>query len=339
MPEQGQVSQSKNKGLPTDPHRRVLREVKKHLVQLIFATLALMVLGSYVRITESGLACPDWPLCFDRVVPPFDYQIFLEWIHRVYAACVGVYFGYVAFRILKVPSLRKALSTYLLIALGLFVWQVILGGLTVLKLLNPTIVSWHLVNATIFVALLIFIDAKLEFLTENNGNSARAHPVVYKLVLLSFVFIFFQIMVGGIVSSNYAGPVCADLPKCGGQWWPTQNPQGLIHMAHRFLGIFVLLAFSAMAIVTKLLNPHHNRVKLIYLSAALVYIQVAFGIALVFYEMPTWLRVIHLANALLCFALSTYLSSRFLLMENLNKREQRLTGSNRHPRVYSGAKI
>src|SRR5439155_9038716 len=59
---------------------------------LVTATLmfGLIVIGSIVRTTGSGLACPDWPLCQGQIVPPFQFNVLIEWFHRLVALLVSL---------------------------------------------------------------------------------------------------------------------------------------------------------------------------------------------------------------------------------------------------------
>src|SRR3989442_5864702 len=50
----------------------------------------LILLGGLVRITGAGLACPDWPLCRGRVIPPLEGPILIEYSHRLAAALVSM---------------------------------------------------------------------------------------------------------------------------------------------------------------------------------------------------------------------------------------------------------
>ena len=62
--------------------------------RLALATTLLMfgliVVGSIVRTTGSGLACPDWPLCEGRVIPRFEFHVLIEWFHRLLALLVSL---------------------------------------------------------------------------------------------------------------------------------------------------------------------------------------------------------------------------------------------------------
>lgn len=225
--------------MPVTAKFRLVSRLGLATVALMFA---LMVLGSVVRTTGSGLACPDWPLCHGRLIPPLQFNVLVEWFHRLVALLVSLLLastvGMVAFH----RELRARLSGLAGLAVLLLAVQVLLGALTVWKLLDPAIVGGHLA-----VALLLFTSMLL--LTLSAARAAREPAAVeprpdglLPLLSLSCIFIYAQAVLGGIVSASGASLACPDWPTCAGEWLPPM--QGLVglQMAHRW-GAYVLAAW------------------------------------------------------------------------------------------------
>ena len=132
---------------------------------LTLATLvgvfALIVLGGVVRITESGLGCPDWPLCHGRIIPPFDAATLIEYSHRLVASVVGL----LVLATLVVAWRRYRSRAWIfrpaLFGLVMVIGQSALGGAAVLTELESYIVMIHMAMAQALLACfaLVCLDA------------------------------------------------------------------------------------------------------------------------------------------------------------------------------------
>ncbi len=253
------------------------------------ATLLLMAFGATVRVHGAGLACPDWPLCFGQLVPQMDFRIFLEWGHRLVAGLISVVFLVAGVLVLRDPR-RRALAGGLVIAAAVtLLAQIVLGGLTVLHLLAQWTVTSHLLAANVFLAFVLLIGRRLR----QGGRAALGPgPVAVRVStgLLAFATLV-QLVLGGVVSSSYAGLVCTEWPTCfGGVWFPTFAGLIGLQVLHR-LGAYavVLIAIANAALVwndTALRRPAA-------LFLVLVVVQVVLGVANVILSLPVELAVLH----------------------------------------------
>jgi heme a synthase len=257
----------------------------------------LIVIGSVVRTTGSGLACPDWPLCQGRLIPPLQLNVLIEWTHRLVALLVSLAVVVLSVLTLAHATLRRRLGGLVILALSLLAMQVLLGALTVWKLLDPSVVSGHLA-----VALLIFATLLAYTRTARQASGAVPAPAATRPAGLMPVFLgattltYLQSLLGGIVSTHHAGLVCPDWPTCFGEWLPPL--QGLVglQMAHRF-GAYILTALVLAAAATARSAPDRRVRASGPLALGLVVIQVVLGVSNVYLRTPVWLSAAHLATA------------------------------------------
>jgi len=197
-------------GEQSQPKEKIRRLVWK----LCVATLILMAIGSATRVMNAGLACPDWPLCYGEIVPTqqMNLQVFLEWFHRLDAALIGL--GAIALTILSwwnrryLPHWLPWASTF---ALGLIVFQGVLGGLTVTELLRFDIVTAHLGTALLFFTTLLVIGTAL---TPYQGTGT-ADKLPW-LSLTAAILVYLQSLLGALVGSRWALHQCfAGRELCG----------------------------------------------------------------------------------------------------------------------------
>ncbi len=213
----------------------------------VLLTFALIMLGAYVRLSDAGLGCPDWPGCYGSL-SPFHAQddiakavaeqggehgpvsmgkAWREMVHRYFAKLLGLMvigIAVVAWR--RRAELRQ--SPALPIALvGVVILQGIFGMWTVTLLLKPAFVTGHLVGGLLTFSLLLWLWLR----QTAPPRYVDAEPVatMQAPVLLGVLVLSIQIFLGGWTSTNYAALACTDLPTCQGSWWPEMDFANAFH--------------------------------------------------------------------------------------------------------------
>ena len=270
----------------------------------VSATLmfGLIVVGSVVRTTGSGLACPDWPLCHGRLIPPLQFNILIEWFHRLLALVVGLGLLATAAWVFAHRAVRARLGGLAAVSVGLYLSQALLGALTVWRLLDPNVVSGHLAMGLLLFGTLL----RLGLVARHEGSAAAAAPRpagLLPLFALATAAIWSQAVLGGMVSTNHASLACPDWPTCNGEWFPTLTGLVGLQMAHRYgaYALVVLLALVAWRAGAASDVTVRNLGRALFL---LVLAQAALGVANVLLGIPVWVSALHLGNAALMLALS-----------------------------------
>lgn len=273
--------------------------IAAQLSVLIVMTFFLISLGGAVRAAYAGLSCPDWPLCFGEVIPDYQIQVYYEFIHRVLAGLVAIFAIYLAIRTWKLKNSSEAIRTTVIVALGVLVIQIIMGGLTVLEKLKPYIVTSHLGLGMSFFSSLLWWRFQL-------GDSKRSKngkmPLRFQsYTILSLIVVFCQIILGGLVSTNYAGVACPDFPLCMGELIPTLSGLQGLQVIHRLGAYTVAIVVTGLYLyASQRRNEPWMDVRYFNLTGWMliaVFIQIGVGISNVLFKTPPLITVTHLAVA------------------------------------------
>ncbi len=212
---------------------------KKTILFTLAFTLVVVVVGAFVRLTNAGLGCPDWPGCYGQLTPtqaaqdiakavaeqggthgPVSIQkAWHEMGHRYLAGVLGLLIlGIAVMAWVRRHSLAQ--SPWLASALlALVMFQAALGMWTVTLLLKPVIVTLHLLGGMATLALLTWLAAWQLHWPALHARAAALRP----WAMLGLAMLVAQIALGGWVSTNYAALACIDLPTCHGEWMPKMD--------------------------------------------------------------------------------------------------------------------
>jgi len=276
------------------------------LIYKIVALLSLVVsfiqitLGGFVRASESGLGCPDWPLCHGQIIPPMEFHTLIEYSHRLNGSVLGILVTTLLIICLINYRSEKRLTIANYSAFGLVVGAGILGGITVITELAWWIRLIHLGIAQILAACLMYIV--WEFLFANVRNvHIDLSPIrawKWKMVLcLSLVFLL--MLSGSYMVGIGASSSCSSWPLCKG----LSIPEGLtyqVHMGHRYISVLSLAFVGYVAIE---LITHSNGSRLIkriaHSALGLIGVQIILGAITVWSGFSSHMKVTHLSVATL----------------------------------------
>ncbi|TGL63216.1 COX15/CtaA family protein [Leptospira sarikeiensis] len=286
---------------------------KYSLFLVVYSVLIFLNLlyGPLVRATDSGLACPDWPFCFGKVFPDFDFNIFMEVGHRYYSGLLGIILLAGTIWTAIVPELRKSFLGYFILGILLIASQVTLGGLTVLLSLDPATVNLHLLNAILFLLCIGTAAFKAKVLERSPGSNlfVTRNRLLQKdqiPLLIGVLLVFFQIILGGRVSSNYAGLACLEFPTCNGEWIPSvPEPKIQIQVQHR-LGAYLVAFYILLINLYGIFKDFSLETKkFVRIAIILLLIQIGLGVVNVYAKLPKLVTAAHTGVAILLF-LSVY---------------------------------
>jgi heme A synthase len=210
------------------------------LATAIFAYLQI-ALGGVVRVTGSGLGCPDWPLCHGRPYPAADIHSIIEYSHRTVGTITGVLIiatvvlAWMLFRTRR--PMVAWLATASLVAVAA---EGALGGVVVTHELAPWLVLVHLGLAMIILGFLV--ATAVMSMPESSGV---ADSRFRRLAAISTIATYALLLTGSTVVASGADSSCHTWPLCGSGFTPDFSGANAFTMLHRgaVLGIGILIVY------------------------------------------------------------------------------------------------
>lgn len=255
-----------------------------------FATILafiVIILGAWVRLSDAGLGCPDWPGCYGKMIVPSEdtadihayperplhqAKAWKEMVHRYAAGTLGLVILGLVILACKNRKLASQAQILPIALLFLVIFQALLGMWTVTLLLQPVVVMGHLLGGMAILSLLYWLlisQAKQKTMFGDMAEPSQKQLLPWALVGIAVLVM--QICLGGWTSANYAAMVCPDFPTCQGEWWPLMDfkegfilwrglgvdyeggvlageARTAIHMGHRLGALLTLIVVGAVAI-------------------------------------------------------------------------------------------
>ncbi len=273
----------------------------------LVALFILLVWGNVVAGLKVGLACPDWPLCYGEYIPPFRWDIYVEFIHRVIGGLTSILIIALSYkRLRKYPSYFKLVPV---VCVLLLLIQIVLGGLVVLLKLPVDLTTLHFANAVIIFSLTFYMAF---FDGEKRGPKFALSGPAGVFFVLS-VLIIAQAVLGAYVRHSYSGLACPDFPKCLGFWIPPSlTGSVLIHFFHRVVAYVICLVFVILFISSR--HKKKYELALPYLKAALlfIFIQIVIGVLVVLSKLTFYITALHLSIGLVILSLTLFIWFKYL---------------------------
>ncbi|MDH4121290.1 MAG: COX15/CtaA family protein [Deltaproteobacteria bacterium] len=279
------------------------------------ATVVLLAAGALVTSTGSSLAVPDWPLAYGQWIPPMEGGILFEHGHRLVATTVGLLTVILLVWVLRHEP-RPLVRRLAIIAMGLVVFQGLLGGITVLLQISKPISVLHALTAQLFflttVVMAQISAPSWETISSHRENTGKAARMGALTVLVLLV----QLVLGATTRHNNAGLAIPDFPLAYGQIIPPLDSFPVaIHFAHRIGSLVVVGLAAHMASSALLRGGPFLKVPALAILL-LVTAQFLLGASIIWTEKAVLITVLHLVNGALLLGATGWLTLRARVMSS-----------------------
>lgn len=270
------------------------------LLALISAvtTYVLLVLGSTVRVTESGMGCPGWPLCYGQLGPTHGFHAVMEQSHRYLAAVVTIAIAATLVAAIRARSELPRAVLPAMVSAVIVVIQVILGAITVVAHNAPPTVAAHLVTGLLLAASTVVTAVATRTPAQPaSGDPPRLLPGFRSAAPLVAVIALFLVMVSGsVVVDGNAARGCPAWPACSPpHGW---NRFATIQMVHRGTVLVATVAILVALAGQFAARPSStSRRALAWGIGSALAAQIVVGAATAILKAPDALQDVHLALA------------------------------------------
>jgi len=274
------------------------RWIRALAVTTLIATVGLIVLGSAVRVTDSGMGCKGWPLCSGSVGPISKFHPLMEQSHRFLASLVTMLIIALALSVWRAGDSARHLRMPAWASVGVIAVQIVLGAVTVLTANAPYTVALHLLTATIFLGV-VSVVAVASFIPSNRSWSLWHGPG--RFAWATVVALYAVVISGSVVVNAGAQAACKSWPVCITS--PMATGLLIVQMAHRsivLIGSVLVVAY----LVTLLRSSTSDKIErtLAVIGLVLLVLQITVGALSAIETSHTEFADVHLALASVLWA-------------------------------------
>lgn len=299
-----------------DNQRRFIKYAKLVLYTIFIVILA----GSIVRTTHSGMGCPDWPHCFGRWIPPLNagqlppdfekylkkqdidhtfnaFHTWIEYLNRMLTVLLGIFIVLLNFMAWKIY--RKTRPAIFIWALSLFIlvgFEAWVGKVVVNSNLGVLLITAHMIPALIIAGVCVYMIHLV------HNKPFIVNKSLKWLTWLAFVLVFIQILIGTEVRAE-VDHVSKALRYTARETWLSQVGDAL-HVHELFAWVASL---SCIFVVGKSFNHKETQKIGLFVLISLV-AELFLGLIMTQMQMPAFAQPLHLLfSSIIIVALFTLL--------------------------------
>lgn len=291
------------------------------LLASLISAIFQVTLGGVVRVTQSGLGCPDWPLCHGQIVPPIEAASLIEFSHRLSATLLGILVLTATIVAWKIYRNYSGTIISIFVTFILVLCAAVLGAVSVITELAWWAVLVHLAIAELVIAFLVitFLFSQVQDIRNLASDLSTKFPKWVNIYVgLTVLLTFLLILTGSYMVGLGYGSACATWPLCKGAILPDGAPF-IIHMFHRILGGIVTLLVVGIVVTfyTKGLRNGKLDVAVVLLFGSFVF-QILIGAVIIWTGFDIWVRSIHLTMATLSWTFLVLVAGIYFMIIRLD---------------------